>query len=87
MRNRLIPGVSGGKMASGTADERGSKSPKRKLIFFFVALKNKHKVWVFLYATRIAKIKCFYIVFVVLLFFCKALNVCREGRQKLQYKI
>ena len=57
-------------MASGTADERGSKSPKRKLIFF-VALKNKHKVWVFLYATRIAKIKCFYIVFVVLLFFVK----------------
>ena len=74
-------------MASGTADERGSKSPKRKLIFFFVALKNKHKVWVFFVCNKDCKDKVFYIVFVVLLFFCKALNVCREGRQKLQYKI
>ena len=74
-------------MASGTADERGSKNPKRKLIFFLLHLKISIKCGFFLYATRIAKIKCFYIVFVVLLFFCKALNVCREGRQKLQYKI
>ena len=55
-------------MASGTADERGSKSPKRKLIFL-LHLKISIKCGFFLYATRIAKIKCFYIVFVVLLFF------------------
>ena len=74
-------------MASGTADERGSKNPKRKLIFF-VALKNKHKVWVFFVCNKDCKDKVFLYCFCSFaVFFCKALNVCREGRQKLQYKI
>ena len=73
-------------MASGTADERGSKSPKRKLIFFLLHLKISIKCGFFV-CNKDCKDKVFLYCFCSFAVFCKALNVCREGRQKLQYKI
>ena len=52
----------------GAAEKHGGEAQKEKKGVFLLHLKIGIKCG-FLYATRVAKIKCFYIVFVVLLFF------------------
>ena len=71
-------------MASGTADERGSKSPKRKLIFL-LHLKIGIKCGFFV-CNKGCKDKVFLYCFCSFAVFCKALNVCREGRQNCNIK-
>ena len=44
--NKLFLGVSM-KMTGGAAEKHGGEAQKEKKGVFFVALKNRHKVWVF----------------------------------------